>query len=202
MNSGATSERVYESIKRRIMAHEFRPGARLDPSTLADEHASSTTPVREALYELLGERLVETRLGGGFSIPLLDEPALQDLYGWSGELIAISVRNWPKSAALSGDLPQSEAVPPEQRTATLFLAVAQHSQNREHAFAVDGLNARLHAIRRLEPHLLNEIETELSAMAAAAARGDRDTFRKLSAAYHRRRQRRAAEIVRALYRSE
>lgn len=202
MNSGPTSERVYDSLKRRIMAHEFRPGARLDPTTLAGEHASSTTPVREALYELLGEKLVETRIGGGFSIPLLDEPTLKDLYSWSGELIAISIRDWPKSAALPGDFPQAEPTPPERRAAALFLAMARQSRNREHAFAVDGLNARLQAARQVEPQLLSEVEVELSAMATAAARGDRDTLRKLSAAYHRRRQRLAAEIVRALYRSE
>lgn len=200
MNAGATSVRVYEALKQRIMDHEFGPGARLDPAALAEQLASSTTPVREALYELLGEKLVETRLGGGFFIPLLDEPALKDLYAWSGELIALSVRSWPKGPAIL-DLAQIQSAPPEQRIGPLFHAIARRSRNREHALAVDGLNARLQAVRRLEAQVVGEVGTELSMMEDAAARADREALRKLSASYHRRRRRLAARIVRALYRS-
>ena len=32
MNSGATAERVYDVLKRRIMDHAFKPGDRLDPA--------------------------------------------------------------------------------------------------------------------------------------------------------------------------
>lgn len=200
MNAGATSVRVYEALRQRIMDHEFGPGVRLDPAALAEQLASSTTPVREALYELLGEKLVETRSGGGFFIPLLDEPALKDLYAWSGELIALSVRSWPKGSAML-DLEQIRSEPPEQRVGPLFHAISMQSRNREHALAVDGLNARLQAVRGVEAQVIGEMDAELSMMEGAASRADREALRKLSASYHRRRRRSAARIVRALYRS-
>ncbi len=192
--------RVYETLKQRIMDHEFGPGARLDPAALAEQLASSTTPVREALYELLGEKLVETWQGGGFFIPLLDEPALKDLYAWSGELIALSVRSWPKETAVL-DLAPVQSAPAEVRIGALFRAIARKSRNREHAWAVDGLNDRLQAVRRVEAKAVGEIAAELSMMEDAASRADREALRKLSASYHRRRRRLAARIVRALYRS-
>src|SRR3546814_5703166 len=79
MNSGHTAERVYDAIKQRIMAHEFRPGDRLDPAVLAELLASSVTPVRHALHMLAGEGLVEARTSGGFHLPSIDEPGLEDL---------------------------------------------------------------------------------------------------------------------------
>src|SRR3546814_2721046 len=96
MNSGHTAERVYDAIKQRIMAHEFRPGDRLDPAVLAELLASSVTPVRDALHMLAGEGLVEARTSGGFHLPSIDEPGLEDLYAWAGEVAALAIRAWPR----------------------------------------------------------------------------------------------------------
>ena len=201
MNAAATAERVHEALKARIMGGEFRPGDRLDPAVLAASLASSVTPVRDALHMLTGEGLVETRRSGGFHLPALDEPALKDLYNWSADLLALAIRAWSgpgrpivqASAGLNGG---SIA----ERTGDLFLATARQSANGEHARAVERLNARLHAVRSVEVHVIADIDPELSAWAAAAAQGERDTLRRLSASYHRRRRRAAAEIVRAMYR--
>ena len=202
MNSGATAERVHEALKRRIMGREFRPGDRLDPAVLAAPLSSSVTPVRDALHLLTGEGLVETRTSGGFHIPALDEPALKDLYDWSAELLALAIRGWPRpetaTAAPGGQDDRSIA----DRTAAIFLSVARRSPNGEHRGAIDRLNARLHAIRTVEPQVLDEVDEELAAVASAVAEGARDTLRRLSASYHRRRRRAAADIVRAVYRAD
>src|SRR3546814_6150334 len=92
MNAGLTSERVYEGLRQRILDREFRPGDRLDPSALAEVLNSSVTPVRDALHNLTGAGLVETRTSEGFNLPQIDEPGLQDLYAWNAEIGRANVR--------------------------------------------------------------------------------------------------------------
>lgn len=200
MNSGPTAERVHEALKRRIMGREFRPGDRLDPAVLAAPLSSSVTPVRDALHLLTGEGLVEARTSGGFHIPALDEPALKDLYDWSAELLGLAIRAWPRPAAIAMPATDAEDRPIADRADQLFLAIARRSANGEHARAVVLLNARLHAARTVEPHVLDTAEEELAAIASAATSGERDMLRRLSSYYHRRRRRAAADIVRAVYR--
>ena len=197
MNSGATAERVLEVLRARIMGREFRPGERLDPAVLAAPLAASVTPVRDALHLLIGEGLVETRTSGGFHVPALDEPGLRDLYDWSAALLALSIRGWPRSARPGPDTADGDIA---VRTASLFLAIARCSANSEHARAVDLLNARLHAVRLVEPHVLDAIEDELGDLAVAALQGERDRLRRRVTGYHSRRRRSAAAIVRAVYR--
>lgn len=200
MNSGPTAERIHDALKRRIMGREFRPGDRLDPAVLAAPLASSVTPVRDALHLLTGEGLVETRTSGGFHIPALDEPALKDLYDWSAELLALAIRAWPHSVGSAMPVPGEGDRPIADRVGVLFLAIARRSANAEHARAIDQLNARLHAARTVEPHVLDKTEEELAAILSAAASEERDLLRRLSLSYHRRRRRAAADIVRAVYR--
>jgi DNA-binding GntR family transcriptional regulator len=203
MNSGPTAERVHEALKRRIMGREFRPGDRLDPAVLAGPLASSVTPVRDALHLLTGEGLVETRTSGGFHVPALDEPALKDLYDWSAELIALAIRAWPcPDAAIATTPGAQDDRTIAERAAETFLSIARRSINREHARAIDRLNARLHAVRIVEPHVLEKAGEELAVVTSAAAAGERDLLRRLNTSYHRRRRRAAADIVRAAYRAE
>ncbi|GGD84460.1 hypothetical protein GCM10011515_00220 [Tsuneonella deserti] len=199
MNSGATAERVYDALKQRLMNHEFHPGDRLDPAMLADPLAASVTPVRDALHRLTGEGLVETRTSGGFHVPQLDEPALKDLYGWSGELVALALRGWPTEGSAGKPTPVEGTV--AERAAAVFLAVGHRSRNGEHARAIDRLNARLHAVRMVEPHVLEAVDGELAELAEATNRSERKLLGRLSVAYHRRRDRAAAAIVRAVYRA-
>lgn len=202
MNSGATAERVLEALKARIMGREFRPGERLDPAVLASSLAASVTPVRDALHMLTGEGLVETRLGGGFHLPLLDEPALKDLYDWSMELLLLSIRSALRT-------PQRPVTPEAlangsiaNRIGEIFRLIAGRSLNSEHGRAVDQLNARLHAVRLIEPHVIAGLGEELAVLEEAAIKDRRDCLRRLIPAYHRRRRNTAAALVRALYRAD
>lgn len=198
MNSGPTAERVHEALKARIMGREFRPGERLDPALLAASLASSVTPVRDALHLLTGEELVETRVNGGFHVPGLDEPALNDLYDWAAALLGLAIRSWPRKAEPTPDGVNGDIA---ERTAALFLAIARCSANSEHARAVERLNARLHAVRLVEPQVLGTSEDELAELAAAAREGAKERLRRGVTAYHSRRRRAAAAIVRAVYRT-
>jgi Bacterial regulatory proteins, gntR family len=198
MNSGPTSERVYEAIKRRILSREFRPGERLDPALLAPSLSSSITPIRDSLHLLVGQGLVETGTSEGFHMPHIDEPALKDLYAWNLEVLALAIRSWPR-----GGMP----APSENDTrgsahgiAALGAAIARGSRNAEHIRAILSLNDRLQPLRVVEVMVIEPVEGEIEALCAAIAEHADTRLRRLLLDYHRRRQRKAAEIVRTYYR--
>lgn len=201
MNSGATAERVYYALKQQVTGRAFRPGDRLDPAALAEKLSSSVTPVRDALHLLAGEGLVVTRAGEGFHLPSLHEPGLIDLYAWTSEVLLMAVRAWPNQSITAGAPAQATGATLADRTAALFANIAALSVNAEHALAVSALNARLHAVRLVEPHVTDGGAGELEEIEAALSGRDGRALRALLSAYHRRRRRRAAEIVRAAYRA-
>jgi DNA-binding GntR family transcriptional regulator len=201
MNSGPTAERVYQALKRLIMARRFLPGERLEPTALADLLSSSVTPVRDALHLLTGEGLVSTRTGEGFHLPALHELHLVDLYAWTSQVLILSIRSTsPRSSVKAIAEPAAERIVAE-RTADLFAAIGSRSPNGEHGAVMKRLNERLHSVRLLEPQILGEVNSELDAMIAADAEADRPKLTRLVGAYHRRRRRHAAELVRAAYRT-
>jgi DNA-binding transcriptional MocR family regulator len=201
MNAGQTAGRVYDGLRRLILDHGVRPGDRLEPAQLADMLAASITPVRDALNRLLGEGLVVTRPNDGFQMPALDEPLLRDRYRWNREVLILALANAPTLP----DAPQVADAMAEprlaDRTGRLFALLAAGSGNGEHGMAVEGLNARLHAVRTVEPELLDPSGHDLAGLADAASAGDRARLRKNLAAYHRARERLASAIVRAAYRN-
>lgn len=202
MNAGATAERVLEALRWQIMNREFRPGDRLDPAQLAIALASSVTPVRDALHLLAGEELVETRMGSGFHMPALDEPGLEDLYDWSAQLLALAIRCWPQGLEVDETGASDDMSALATMVANMFALVARRSTNSEHGRAIGRLNARLHAVRCVEPRVLENTKVEFDELRDAVTAAKRAAARRLIAAYHRRRRRAAAEIVRAVHRAD
>ncbi len=198
MNSGQTSERAYDTLRRHILTRAFRPGDRLEPAPLAEAFGSSVTPVRDALHVLAGEGLVERRTSDGFHLPHITEPELADLYQWNGDLLLLAIRGWEAPAAsIVPRMPPAEAA---DAIAQLFDRIASHSDNLEHRRAIKAASARLHPARTVEPALFADIGAEMADLAETCARGDRVALRRRITAYHRRRRRAAAELVRRLYR--
>lgn len=202
MNAALTTERVYERIRAGIMAREYLPGERLEPTLLAEVLSSSITPVRDALHLLTGQGLVEPRSGGGFQMPSLDEPALKDIYRWSAELLAVAMRVWPDPGGMPAPPSDGDVGTIADRAARNFLLIGRRSINGEHGWAIARLNARLHAVRTVENHAIGNLEEEMDELEAACNAFDRDRLRRLISAYHRRRSRASAAIVRAMYRTE
>ena len=199
MNAGATTERVHDAVRRMILTRGLRPGARLDPAVLADGLATSATPVREALNQLCGAGLVDARPGGGFHVPMIDAPALADLYRWNEEVIGIILRSTGGRIAVD-TREQEHAGDIAGATAALAERLACASGNEEHLRAMRDISARLHAVRLVEGNLIADTKQELARLAAAADRGDGAALRIGWRRYHQRRQRLAPEIVRALLR--
>jgi DNA-binding FadR family transcriptional regulator len=199
VNSGPTSERVYDALKHRLLSGAMLPDERIEPATLAAHLNSSVTPVRDALHRLCGERLVESRHSDGFHLPHVNEPALRDLYAWNAQLLRLIMRSWPRAAThpLADQLP----VDVHRATRAFFGLFSARSGNIEHAASVDAASDRLSAVRYAEQRVLPDLEEELRALAidfdtaAVTALGTR------LSAYHRRRINAVPDIVRALYRA-
>lgn len=195
MNSGPTGARAYDALKQLILSGAFRPGDRLDPAQLAETLMTSTTPVREALSVLTGQRLVEARTSDGYHLPLVDPPALQDLYSWCLDLLLLVLAG----ARDARPLPASRAGY-ATAIAELFEALVARSPNLEHAQAIASVNARLHRARLVEEQLLESLQEEMAGLRQCVESGDRRAARAALVRYTRRRVRAAPEIVRAIYR--
>lgn len=186
MSPGATMERVYLELRARILAGHFAPGARLDPARLAAELAASTTPVRDALHRLCGERLIDSRLQEGFRQPLLTETELRDLYSWSQALIGLALLrpqlDLPRDTfgeAGEGDYPL--------RIARLLRAAAALSASRELRLAMANAVDRCQVLRQAELHCDPEVSGAVSAMEGHLCAARWRDLRRDFAAFHRRR---------------
>lgn len=198
MNAGATSERVYDALKARLLSGAILPDEKQEPAALAADLNSSVTPVRDALHRLSGERLIESRPSEGFYLPHVNEPALRDLYAWNGQLLSLVVRAWPRVewAPAADQLP----VDFHQATRLFFTLFASRSDNIEHTAQLDSANERLAAARHVETRVLSGLESELRQFAVDFDYASSAAILKRIAAYHRRRVQAVPEIVRALYR--
>ncbi|WP_218569773.1 GntR family transcriptional regulator [Pseudomonas sp. Hp2] len=81
---------LYGQLRRALQSGRYAPGQRIDPARLAAEFDTSATPVRFALYRLVGEGLVSDHARGGLHVPLLGEVALRDLYDWMQRLLLMA----------------------------------------------------------------------------------------------------------------
>ena len=74
------SDHAYVELKRRLLAGDFRLGARLKETRLAAILEVSRTPIREALLRLHAEGLVDRRSDGGYQPVLPDVAEVRSLY--------------------------------------------------------------------------------------------------------------------------
>src|SRR3546814_460371 len=81
---------LYKQIRRALRSGRYVPGERLDPATIAEEFHTSATPVRFALYRLVGEGLIADHARSGLYVPLFTEVALRDLYDWMRRLLLMA----------------------------------------------------------------------------------------------------------------
>lgn len=75
------SQLVYSELRRRILAMELEPGARLGETELAAALGVSRTPFREAVRLLLAEGLLEQLPTGGVVVRGISADDVQELYG-------------------------------------------------------------------------------------------------------------------------
>ena len=73
------SEQAYEELVKKILSGVYPAGETLQEEKLTAEFGISRTPVREALWRLASEGLIE-QLARGFRVAVLDGDALKELF--------------------------------------------------------------------------------------------------------------------------
>lgn len=192
-----TFERVYAAIKAQLRRGSYRPGDRLEPAHLSEQHNASVTPVRDALHRLTGERLVEAPRHEGFRVPVLTEGTLRHLYAWHRDLLLLAILN--RRRELDAETAAGTGEDSCERQYSLFLALVRMAGNPEHVAAFEALAQRLEPAQRLALLALDAIEQETDDVLAALKANDSRGLRRALVRYHRRRMLIAPELVERLY---
>jgi len=74
------SEIAYQKIKELIVTLKLGPGDQVDEEWVAESSSIGRTPIREALFRLNAENLVEVRHGRGFFVRDITLSSLRDLF--------------------------------------------------------------------------------------------------------------------------
>lgn len=190
--------RVYEDIRKQVIAGDFPPGTQIKVAEAALSLKLSTTPVREALSRLVGEGLLEDRRRQGFFVPVPSPYDLVDLYALLEVALATA---WKKPD--SGSRP---VIPPATPAGVDEAAVTDPARHlfgrilrRSNNFAVVEMGERtldrLAAARRVEPLVLaGDIVEELSALEEALSRQDTRHLFAAIRSYCRRRKMHAPQL--------
>jgi DNA-binding GntR family transcriptional regulator len=188
---------VYRQVKRAMRSGRYAPGERIDPSRLASEFKTSPTPVRFALYRLVGEALIVDHARDGLHVPLPNEVALRNLYDWMERLLlmACDIDEEPRlreSAALELATVDSD---PVKLTWQLFDAIARVTAHWSLHRAVKQANDRLAPIRRAKQGLLDHAHEELSLLHRHWLAHDIPGLKSALHDYHERRRQIVPRIV-------
>ena len=192
---------LYGQVRRALQSGRYLPGQRIDPAVLATEFDISPTPVRFALYRLVGEGLVEDHARGGLHVPLPTEAAMRDLYDLMERLllmacdIGISPLPYKTERKLEISPPDGDLV---KLTWQLFDAIACATAQRYLHQAVKRHNDQLAPIRRAKHDLLEHNLEELSELIQYWQERDTPALKSALRNYHGRRKRIVPCIVAAL----
>ena len=198
MSPPGTFERVYAAIRDQLRSGAFQAGERLEPAVLSDQLNASVTPIRDALHRLTGERLVEAPRHEGFRVPLVSERMLRHLYAWHLDLLLLATARRHCDQAIgvgTADASTPASASLLDRQNELFLKLVEAGGNPEHVLALRSLVERMEPYQRFEDELLDAVQVETDAIAAAISAGDRRALRKSLIAYHRRRTRLVPELI-------
>lgn len=191
------SEIIYGKVRRALQSGRYAPGQRIDPATLAKEFQTSPTPVRFALYRLVGAGLIADHARSGLHVPLPTEVALRDLYDWMERLlvmacdigVASSVRPSRELEIRSAD---DDLV---KLTWQLFDAIAGATAQGQLYQTVKRVNDRLAPIRRAKRGLIEHTHDELVQLVRLWQKRDVAALTTALRAYHERRKRLVPCIV-------
>jgi len=189
-------EPTYETLRRRLI-HGYWPGGfRLEATKIADSLGVSMTPVRDSLYRLTGEHMVDFMHGEGFRVPVVNETKLRDLFEFHNKLVQmLTASSAPKRrpyVVASNDV--------AERTAQIFRHIAHRSVNAELFATIAVLGDKLYSAWSVEAEIFPTVESELAEIETALAGSSTADalLRGLLARYHDRRIAEAVNYVRIL----
>lgn len=191
---------LYRQIRRALQSGRYVPGQRIDPAMIAAEFNTSPTPVRFALYRLVGEGLVVDHSRSGLHVPLPNEIAMRDLYDWMQRLLLMAcdigaspvVREIGKLEIASAD---DDLV---KLTWKLFDTIAGATAHRSLHRAVKRTNDQLAPIRRAKQGLIQHAFEELSELNRHWQERDIPALKSALRDYHEHRKQLVPCIVASL----
>jgi len=188
------------NLRDRLRDGAYRPGARIAAADLADELRLSTTPVREALSRLAGEGLLEDRRGQGYFVRQPNALDVADLYRLSLAHLLIAQEPHRPLRRAPTLAPEAVAQPnPVRDVERLMLEWVAESGSRALVNAFRLIQIQLGIVRRLEPDLIPDLDTE-AVQLIALDDSDRSTRLVSLRQFHGRRIRLAESLAALLIR--
>jgi DNA-binding GntR family transcriptional regulator len=187
MSTGRVGD-LYDRLKAKAVAFQFRPGDRINEGALAAEFGVSRTPLREALNRLVAEKFFEFRPGQGFFCRPLEAQAIFDLFelrrvleeaavratcarASDAELAELRERLFAEGLEADG-LTVAEAC---ARDEAFHLGIAHLSGNAELSAHLEHINERIRFIRWIEmSHRVKRSKAQHKAIMQALMRRDAD----------------------------
>lgn len=161
-----------EALRREVRAGVHPMGARLTANEIASRLSLSATPVREALWHLAGEGLIQEQRGQGFFIPRLSERDVGLLFLAQLELLLLATRTNPACTAtleldrvLAASPAKGAPLDPLAASERLLRAVA-FAASPPLARHLSRLQDQLAPFRVAEAVALEDISGELERLAA------------------------------------
>ena len=173
---------------RRIEGGKLDPGERIMPREIANSLGTSDIPVREALYQLVGQGLLVERPGEGFYAATVSSAALRTYYVAHGSIINALLSLWQGDSAV------------KVRSATawkMFEALASRSSDDALAAMQHYVSSRLALARSHEAAIVG-YDDIAEALKSALARNDVVAARKASREFHRVCAKQAAAIWKSI----
>jgi DNA-binding transcriptional regulator YhcF (GntR family) len=185
-NDEDTYTRVYRGLRGALARAELRPAAQIRVDETARAYRVSPTPVREALAQLLGERLVKNSRRHGYFVPCPDADTLTELFTLCEMHILAAIR----VAARHGTLSAPEAREPGGQLLGLLV------QARMPVLIDSGILIleRLALARSVEEDVLDPAARSLDAPVTEGAAG----LARMVTTYCRRRRAGAPALARAI----
>lgn len=190
MSPAHVIEPTYVAIKQRLMRGEWPAGTRLESARLADELYVSVTPVRDSLYRLAGEQMVDFAHGEGFHVHCYSETELRDMLELN-LLLLLSALGLIREASPP---PTERHYDHAERLAALFLCIAGQSGNAALAGTIGSLNDRLHLARRFDEQILGYTAAESARLEEALRTGEDPGRLRLAMMRHHVRRAKLAHV--------
>ncbi|WP_083276940.1 GntR family transcriptional regulator [Sphingobium phenoxybenzoativorans] len=198
-NRNPGRNRIYREIKASIVSSVYRMGEKLEAPKLADRYNTSVTPVREALFRLMGEGLVRSASDGGFQVQPMTHKRLRDTYHFNRDLLLMSlprrIRGEAGRPTPAGPAEHIMEDGERDAMASAFNVIFARSENMQIVLVGRHLNELLAATRAVEPLVLSRVEQETLEIAEHLRNEDLISLRRFIKTYHHRRLTKAAQIV-------
>ncbi|MGI8312386.1 GntR family transcriptional regulator [Saccharopolyspora sp. ASAGF58] len=141
-------DQAHKELKRKIVTLQARPGERLDDISLAEELGLSRTPVREALFRLSSEGLVNVGPKGGFTVRPLDLVDIAELFE-AHIVVARATARLLAARATEGSIEELARANTEVNEAIKAGSPAAISAANAHLHRLEALHARNEHLRSL-----------------------------------------------------